>query len=188
MNVWWILACAGLAAQILGSTVSDPDFSRYRGFEFGSSVAAVATMAKTAPSEARTLHRRPALLQDLDWTPSSNDSVAQVVFSFYNDQLFRVVADYASDRTEGMTAAELIEAISDDYGSPAVRTANTRTASRVEAMSGTPLARWEDGGHTVVLYRTSTYPAGFRLIATAVALDGRARQAEAEALRLDARP
>jgi len=184
------------AAAILGTTASPADFSRYRDFEIGSSLAEVARTARTAPTEAKTLHTRPALLQELEWRPSqwmaesstpSGDPVSAVVFSFCDDQLYRVVVDYSPDRTEGMTNADLIEGISDSYGAPAARTANTRVPSRVEAMSGTPIARWEDGGHTVVLYRTATYRNAFRLIMTAVTLDAKARKAETESARLDAR-
>ena len=191
-----VVAATACVVMIFGSTLHAQDLSRYRNFELGSSLASVATTASVAPSDAKTLHRRPSVLQDLEWRPSrwtvessapSNDSVEQVVFSFYDDQLFRVVVDYGRDRTEGMTPADLIEAISEAYGAPAARTANVRAASRTEAASGTPLARWEDGGHTVVLYRTATYRETFRVIVTSVALEARARKAETESLRLDER-
>jgi len=188
-----ITVVCGIAA--LGSTASAQDLSRYRNFEAGSSLAAVAATASVAASEAKTLYRRPAVIQDLEWRPShwtgassapSNDPVEQVVFSFYDDRLFRVVVDYGREQTEGMTPADLIAAVSEVYGAPTARPANVRVASRVEAMSGTRLARWEDGGHTVVLYRTDTYRDAFRLIVTSVALDGQARKAEADSARLDA--
>jgi hypothetical protein len=190
-----VTAACGVA--ILGSAASAQDLSKYRGFELGSSLAAVSRTAPVAASDATTLHLRPALLQDLEWRPSrwsgdslttrSSDPVEHVIFSFYNDQLFRIVIDYGRQQTEGMTVADLTEAISEAYGTPAARPANVRAASRVEAMSGTPLARWEDGGHTVVLYRTSGYREMFRLVVTAVALEDPARKAQAEAERLDAR-
>jgi hypothetical protein len=187
------LVC-GIAA--LGSTASAQDLSRYRNFEAGSSLATVAATASVAASEAKTLYQRPAVIQDLEWRPSrwsggsstpSNDPVEQVVFSFYDDRLFRVVVDYGREQTEGMTPADLIAAISEVYGTPAARPASPRVASRVEVMSGTRLARWEDGAHMVVLYRTDTYREAFRLIVTSVALDGQARKAEADSVRLDAR-
>ena len=66
-------------------------------------------MADVAVSEATVTHQRPALIQDLQWrrpysasspTAVFPDSVQQIVFSFYNDQLFRLVIDYDRDRTE----------------------------------------------------------------------------------------
>ena len=41
-----------------------------------------------------------------------DDPVQDVVFSFYNDQLFRIVVNYDSDRTLGLTDTDLIEALS----------------------------------------------------------------------------
>ena len=37
-----------------------------------------------------------------------------MLFKFYDDQLFMVVADYDRRRTEGMSAEDMIAAISDD--------------------------------------------------------------------------
>jgi hypothetical protein len=47
------------------------------------------------------------------------------------------------------------------------------------------VARWGDATHTVVLYRTSSYRTGFRLIVTDQALDDLARKATIQAVRLD---
>jgi hypothetical protein len=189
-----IYACAivgmtrGLDAQTL---------SQYRNFELGSNVSAVAALAGIALSGATTTHRRPALLQDLEWRPSrwiaqsttaSTDPVEEIRFSFYNDQLFRVVVDYGDERTAGMTQADMIEGISAVYGAPLLRTprAPARTPSRLESESGSPLARWGDGEHAVMLYQTSAYGAAFRLIVINGRLDDLARKAEIQALQLDA--
>ena len=118
---------------------------------------------------------------------SSTDPVEQILFSFYNDQLFRVVVDYGRERTEGMTNADMIEAVSALYGTPLVRTSRPvgQAASRLEAESGSALARWGDAEHAVGLYQTSSYGSAFRLIVTETRLDDLARKAETQALRLD---
>ena len=169
---------------------------RYRDFALGSDLASVSDLAGVSASKAKTIHQRPAVLQDLEWRPArwnvgstaaSTDPVEQIVFSFYDDQLFRVVVDYAHDRTEGMTDADMIEAISATYGTPVKRIAGTgRVASQVEVESGLAVARWGDDGRAVVLYRTSSYREVFRLIVTDPALDGLARKATTQAVRLDA--
>jgi hypothetical protein len=156
----------------------------------------VSVLTGVATSEAKTIHERPAVLQDLEWRPSrwttssallpSTDPVQQIAFSFYNGRLFRIVVDYDRDRTEGMTDADMVEALSAVYGATLPRAAGpARVASRVETESGSPVARWGDAGHAVVLYRTSSYRGGFRLIVTDAALDGLARKATAQAVRLD---
>ena len=62
--------------------------------------------------------------------------------------------DYDSDRTAGMTDADMIEAISTTYGPPAKSAATkTRTvSSRSDDESGTAVARWGDADHSVVLW------------------------------------
>jgi hypothetical protein len=169
--------------------------AQYRNFALGSDLASVSTLAGVAASEAKTIHQRPAVLQDLEWRPSrwtlgstaaSTDPVEQVVFSFYNDQLFRMVVDYGRSRTEGMTDADMIEAISVLYGTPVNRIPGTaRVASRVETESGSPVARWGDADHAAVLYRTSSYRNAFRLIVNDSPLEDLARKAQTEAMRLD---
>ena len=111
----------------------------------------------------------------------------QIVFSFYNDQLFRLVVDYGTERTEGMTDADIVAALSATYGAPLERTGHLapRGASRLGVESGAPLARWGDAEQSVVLYRTSMYGTAFRLMVIEPRLDDLARKAEAQAIRLD---
>jgi hypothetical protein len=53
------------------------------------SLLAVANQADVKPSEARVVHRRPAMIQELEWWPqhslaalSKADPVKEVLFSF----------------------------------------------------------------------------------------------------------
>ena len=81
------------------------------------------------PSAPGTMPGSPGTVQDLRWRSQyarrgdarPGDPVARLVFSFYEDQLFRIVIDYASDRTEGMTEADMVAAVSHVYGPPAKR-------------------------------------------------------------------
>jgi hypothetical protein len=189
------VATFALGMALLGQKLEAQDLRRYRTFELASELASVSVVTGVASSEVKTIHQRPALLQDLEWRPSrwivgstseSTDPVERIVFSFYNNQLFRVVVDYGHDRTAGMTDADMIEAISEVYGTSVKRMRRAvRIASQVEIESGSPVARWEDAEHAVVLYRTSSYREAFRLIVTEVALDHLARTATIQAMRLD---
>ena len=182
---------------ILSSTlaVEGQVLSQYRNFALGSDVAVVSRLAGVAASEVKTIHQRPARLQDFEWRPSrwvngstaaSTDPVEQVLFSFYNDQLFRVVVEYGHDRTEGMLRQDMIDAISEVYGAPLPRTARAgRAASRVEIESGSPLARWGDTEYAIVLYEVSSYRPEYRLIVTDIRLDALARKAALQSVRLD---
>jgi hypothetical protein len=170
--------------------------SHYREFQLGGDLASVSALTGVAVSEAQTIHQRPALIQELQWrlpyaptgpTAPATDPVQQIVFSFYRDQLFRLVIDYDRNRTEGMTDADMIDAISSAYGPKSKVSQKSRVASSQGAEeSGTRLARWGDADYSVVLYRSS-YASGFRMIMTSVRLDALARTAEAEAVRLDER-
>ena len=64
---------AAIAALGIGLSVqvaSAQDLSRYRTFALGSTVASVQATTGVASSSVKTLHQRPALLQDIEWRPS----------------------------------------------------------------------------------------------------------------------
>jgi hypothetical protein len=189
------LAICAVGVVLAAHEVDGQGLAQYRNFELGSGLASVANLTGVAPTHARTIHQRPAVLQDLEWRLSqwiagsaagSADPVEQVVFSFYNDRLFRIVVDYEHNRTEGMTDADMVDAFSEVYGVPVKRTSRpVRLTSQVEAASGSAVARWTDANHTVVLYRASSYQGSFRLVVTDSALDTLAQKATLESVRLD---
>jgi hypothetical protein len=190
------LAICTIGTMLLTIRVAGQGPAQYRNFELKSDLAAVSTLAGVPASEAKLIHQRPAVMQELEWRPSrwiagtsdaSTDPVERMIFSFYNNQLFRIVVDYGYDRTEGMTDADMIDAITSVYGTPVKRTgAAVRAPNRIEVESGSVLARWGDTSHGVVLYKNSTYRRTFRLIVTDPTLDDLSRKADSEALRLDA--
>jgi hypothetical protein len=172
------------------------DRSRYRDFLLGGDLQSVAALTKMASSSVKTLHLRPAVIQELEWRPadfvsglavSHDDPVRQIVFSFYDDQLSRMVVDYDRDRTAGLTEADMIAAISKAYGPSLPTTKRTQTVvTQIDDESGPPVARWGDADYAVVLYRSS-YPSGFKMIVTSPRLEALSRIAAAEAIRLDQR-
>ena len=191
------LATVGVFALFLTTQALDGQVRpQYRDFQLGGDLASVATLAGITASAAKVIHQRPALLQDLEWRPShwmsdsaaaQSDPVRQVTFSFYNDQLFKVVVDYDSDRTDGLTDADMIEAISGTYGQARpLAQKRSLTATAAEYESGTPIGRWEGPDYEVILHR-AVYAATFRMIVTMPRLDALARAADAQSLKLDAR-
>lgn len=189
-----------LAVGALGILLSTPLLHsqggpRYRDFQLGGDLPSISALTAVAVSEAVAIHTRPALMQELRWqrpysstiTPSQTDSVKQIMFSFYNDQLSKMVVDYDHERTTGLTDADLIDAISVDYGprvKPGARTGRG-TLTRVEEESGTLVARWAGADYAVALYRG--YSSDVRLIVASPRLDALARTAGAQASRLDDR-
>jgi hypothetical protein len=174
---------------VLSAATLAKDLSKYRGFQLGSSLAAVAAQAGVSPSAAKVIHRRPALIQELNWRPetfgvSQTESVQEVVFSFYDGVLFQIAVTYDRSETEGMTAGDFIEAISATYGTAEKPTV---PASVAQDQFGSPeemVARWQDSQYSFDLIRSS-YGPSFKMIGVLTRLEAPAQAAIAEAKRLD---
>ncbi|MGD0226886.1 MAG: hypothetical protein ABSF71_31560 [Terriglobia bacterium] len=174
--------------------VGAPDLSRYRNFQFGETLPALAKQAGLDLSDVKLIHERPAVIQELEWpiwlgagsTPQT-DPVKTILFSFYNGELFRIVVNYDQDETEGLTTGDMIDAISAKYGTA------TKPASTMIAFSSTRgdndgeliIARWEDNQYSFNLYRSASQPT-YGMIAFSKKVDALARTATAQAIRLDA--
>jgi hypothetical protein len=170
------------------------DLSRYRNFQFGMTVPEIAKLAGVKAATVRVIHSRPAIIQELEWQPRDfarsspqADSVNGVLFSFYDGELFRMVIDYDSYKTEGMTVDDMVEIISSVYGAATKPAAGmTVSTSEVYNDSVVVIARWEDLQYSFNLFHSSYKPT-FGVIAFSKKLDARARAAVAEAIRLDER-
>ena len=166
---------------------------RYREFQLGSDLASIQKLTGGSSSGAKVIHARPALMQDLQWRPRYYaggaspviDPVDQMLFRFYDDQLFMVVVDYDRRRTEGMSSADMIAAVSAIYG-PVSQVPSRRlgTPTVQYGFPDTPLAVWGSAEYSVTLLRV-TYPESFRLVVASTRLENLARTASAAAVRLD---
>jgi hypothetical protein len=186
-----------LAISLSWAVLSSPllcagDLSRYRDFQIGMDLPTIAGQANMKPSQAKVIHRRPALIQELEWYPQplgpspQAESVREVVFSFYNGELYRMVIEYDRHKTEGLRAEDFIEAVSATYGI-ATRVAAEIILPSIYGNNETleVLARWEDAQYSLNLVRFSHQPS-LTLVALSKRLDTLARAAVIEAIRLDA--
>ena len=180
-----VLVAQGAAAQ---------EVVRYRDFVMGADIATISKVAGIAPGGAKVIHRRPAIIHELEWRPRYysgggaplTDPVDVMSFKFYDDQLFMVVADYDRRRTEGMSSEDMIAAISETYGQ-SVSQVPSRQLGTPTVQYGFPdtlLAAWGTDAYAVTLLRVA-YPAAFRLVVTHTRLDNLARTAIAAAVRQD---
>ncbi|HTA70672.1 MAG TPA: hypothetical protein VK776_20450 [Bryobacteraceae bacterium] len=182
------ILCGVLGASMLGAG----DFSSYRGFQFGMDLSAAAKQAGMNASEAVVLHQHPALIQQLDWRPrwpvqakqTQADPVEDGLLCFYNGELFRIVVTYDRYRMEGMTADDVIDAISQTYG------AATRPTAEVEYHStygeaAQVIARWENEEYSYNLVQTGN-GSSFAMILYSKRADALAQAANVEAVRLEA--
>lgn len=175
-----------------GHVTSAQDMSRYRVYALESSLDSVVAASGARAADAKTLHVRPAIIQDLEWrAPYAGsgttlaDPVREILFTFYNDALYQVVVSYDRDRTEGLTNRDIIESISADYGMPGVVSTRSWASRPPEALPDSiVLARWENAESMLTLVRA--YGPEFQLILMSKPLSARARSAIKEAIRLDA--
>ena len=179
-----------LVFVVMPAPASAVDLSKYRNFELGTDLPTIAKQAGSSPSQARVIHRRPALIQELAWRPhalgssSQNESVQEVVLSFFDGELFRIATSYDRYGTEGLTVDDLIEAISATYGTSEKPTATAKTVQGAYGDQDDVVARWQDSQYCFDLVRSS-YGPSFRLIGVLKRLQSPVQAAIAEAKRLD---
>lgn len=171
------------------------DLSRYREFQFGMNLLTVAKQADVEMSEVRVVQQHPAMIQELEWWPGHSlsaspraDSVKEVLFSFYNGELFRMVVHYDPYWTQGLSNDDMVEAISAKYGIATKPTAKIISFSSSQGYydSEKVMASWEDLHYSFNLFR-STYQPTFGMVLFSKRLDALARLAIVETIRMDER-
>ena len=177
-----IFASAGLSAQ---------DLSKYRAFSFGMNVTEVLKLTDRNPSDVKIKTERPGLIQELNWWPPSSpsgdyqaDSVQQIVLSFYDGALYKILVTYDPSAVKGLTAEDMVQSISNRYGMP---TAALKAAgnSAVEPYSQQAIAVWENSEYLVKLVH-STFSGGYELILFLKQANTEAETVGIEAAKLEA--
>lgn len=165
----------------------------YRGYALGSSIASVVKVSGVRDDETKTLHGRPATIQEVVWRApyvSSNselaDPVRDVRFSFYDDKLYQILVTYDRDRTEGLTDDDVIESLSKTYGRPLLSATGTAPEPARGGVSSRPaiVALWEDASVLITLAQDA-YPPQYQLVLILKTLNESALTAIAESARLD---
>ena len=169
---------------------STQDLSRYRVYVLESSLESVVAASGARAADTKTLHERPARIQQLEWrAPYASsggemaDPVRGAVFAYHNDALYQIVVSYDRDRTNGLTNREIIESLTALYGDPVLKPANNRPP--VALPDTVVLAQWDSPASSLTLVRDA-YTREFQLVLLSKALSTQARTAIREAGRLDA--
>ena len=186
-----VLTVPIVCAVLGGSLLSAEDFSNYRGLQFGMNLAAAAKRAGTK-SEARIVHERPAVIQEMYWHPGPSgladvakaDPVKEALLCFFNGELFRIVVTYDRDKIEGMTAEDMVEAISLTYGAATRRKFEIAYHSNYAEVARV-IARWEGSEYSYDLVRTGDQ-SSFAMVLYSKRLDALAQASIVEAVRLEA--
>jgi hypothetical protein len=179
-------------AIALPVTSAESVFAGYRGLTLGDSVEAAAGHLQAALTEVKVVHARPTLVQQLTWRPHQfvsgvsvePDPLAEISLIFHLGRLARIAVIYDRSRTEGLTNADLHEALSGTYGTSLLLSAPMRTAVELP-IDGVTIGQWGDNETLVRLWR-ETYPSRVRLTITALAADRAMQDAIADGMRLDA--
>jgi hypothetical protein len=180
-----------MSPLLLVALFSAVDFSSYRGLTLGGNLATTLKHPGVETPTARTVHARPALIQELDWRPpmalasivARQDTVRSARLLFLDGALYQIVVTYERDSVEGMTPDDMVDAISLTYG-PASKPAVEIPFRSSYGDSAPVLARWGDKDFEYNLVRTGD-GASFALILNDMRLLAKAQTATLEALRLD---
>jgi hypothetical protein len=181
---------AFLVSGVLSAATLAGDLSKYHHFQLGTDLSTVAKQAGEDPSQAKVIYSRPALIQELEWHPpsfgpsSQTRSVKNVVLSFYDGKLYRVVVNYDRYETEGMTADDLVEAVSATYGHGTKPAAPVNVVPDIYGDQEEVLAQWQDSQYRFDLVRSSYGPT-FKLVGVMKSLEAPVQAATVEAKRLD---
>jgi hypothetical protein len=168
------------------------DLSKYRHFTFGMSLTRVLERTNQKMADVKVIHGRPLLIQELTWWPPNlpgtsfrSDTVEQILFSFYNAELYKIFVTYDRTSTEGLTAEDMVKSISAKYG-PATSVkpeVDSATNERYD-MKQKPVATWEDSQYSFNLVRSS-FSGSFELLIYSKRLNAEAEVALAEAVKLE---
>ena len=168
------------------------DLSKYRHFTMGMSLTTVLKHTDQRMTDVKVIHGRPAMIQELDWWPPNlpgssfqSDTVKQILFSFYNGELYKISVTYDPPSTQGLTEEDMVKSISAKYG-PA-----TIVAPEIDSAAGprfntkqTTVASWEDVQYSVNLVRSS-FNDVLGLVVLSRRVNTQAELATREAVKLD---
>jgi len=169
------------------------DLSKYRNFSFGMRLVDLSKQVDQKPTEANLIHQRPAVIQELTWWPplASGTRVAepvrQILFSFYDGELYRILVTYDRYVTEGLTADSMVRTMSAKYGTATRPTAEINFPTNETGEYGTTekvIVRWEDSQYSFNLFR-SPLSNTFGLVMFSKQLNARAEAAIAKSLKLE---
>ncbi|HEY6261177.1 MAG TPA: hypothetical protein VIW47_06265, partial [Nitrospiraceae bacterium] len=166
--------------------------SKYRHFTLGMNLTRVLERTDQKMADVKLIHGRPALIQELTWWPPNvpgtsvrSEGIEQILFSFYNSELYKILVTYDPASTEGLTEGDIVKSISAKYG-PA-----TIVAPEIDSTTNLgyetkqkPVASWEGEQYSVNLVRSS-FSDVLGLVVFSKQTNTQAEFAIAEAVKLD---
>jgi hypothetical protein len=177
-----------LAAPLLRAQ----DLSKYRHFTLGMKLTRVVERTDQKMADVKVIHGRPALIQELTWWPPNipgtsvrSEGIEQMLFSFYNGELYKISVTYDPASTEGLTEGDIVKSISAKYGPATIVAPEIDSTTNVGyETKEKPVASWEGEQYSVNLVRSS-FSDVLGLVVFSKQANTQAELAIAEALKLD---
>jgi hypothetical protein len=171
------------------------DLSKYRQFILGTSLTRVLERTQQRMADVKVIYGRPALIQELNWWPPNlsgrafqSDPVEQILFSFYNGELYKISVTYDQASTEGLTAEDMVKSISAEYGPVTILALeiDSPRSDRYDMSDARQenVASWQDAHYCFNLVRAS-FTGRFGLTIYSKSVNAEAERGIAEAVKLD---
>lgn len=185
---WIFLVLVLFSTPIL----SGQNLSTYRKFSLGASLAGISKQIGQEPGQANLMHHSPAVIQQLTYWPiptspyaSRAESVSQILFSFYDGELYKIAVTYDGDATRGLTDDDMVSAISARYGTATRFYPEIKLSTNDEfAPKETVIASWQQSGDSADLSRSEGLNT-FELTVFSNSLETKAQVAILESLKLE---
>src|SRR5260370_40237167 len=135
----------------------------HHNFSFGMTGAYPSKQTDQKPTNAAVVHERPALIEELTWllpqpygSSRPAESVDQILFSFYNGALYRMLVTYEDSATKGLTEEDMIRVVSAKYGvaTRPVATVVNFPMKPSDKATERVIERWEDSQYSLNLFRS----------------------------------
>ena len=186
-----ILAALLVIVTFAPLSASAPSLSQYRDVNLGDTVDMVVERLQVPSSNIKVLYEEPRLVQEIVWRPHRfvsgtvvvPDPLTEMVLTFHNDRLARIVVTYDRDKTQGLTDADLLELLTDTYGPPLLQSTTPETLTATNPRRR--IASWADAHSRLLLWREE-YPRLVGLTITATPADADLQNTLAEGARLAA--
>ncbi len=180
------------ALFLTASLLHGQDLSKYRDFSLGMSLPELSSQVDLRPLQTKLIQKHPAVIQELTCWPGGSsdysrqtDSVWQIFFSFYNGELFRILVTYDQDATHGLTAEDMVQAISTKYGTPTGPAGEISfPTNELYRSTEKVIARWEDSQYSINLAR-SRFLNSFALFMFSKRPDAQVEAALAKSIKLE---
>ena len=144
------------------------------------------------PDDVKVIHSHPAQIEELTWwlpqaylASRPAEPVSQILFSFYNGALYRMVVTYDSAATKGLTDEDMIRVVSGKYGEATRPVAEISFPTNPRySETEKVIARWEDPSYSLNLFRSSSSN-GYAIVLFAKQTDAQAAVSIAESIKLE---